>query len=110
MAAGPRKSRKLKSSSETQREAVEELLALARNVAAGGPNPLAELGTGIRALIASEVDPYLLMGVLLEGVVQTLATRIPASRQDDALLASLLILLNRLRTARQDGAALRRCD
>ncbi len=52
-----------------------------------GPHVLAELSKAIRQLNAGGADPYLLIGILLEGTVHTLASGIPEARRFAAALA-----------------------
>jgi hypothetical protein len=67
----------------------------ARQAAEQTPDLLAELSVLIKTTMHSDADPYLLMGVLLEGIVQTLTLRIPPERQPDTELATLLMLKQR---------------
>lgn len=76
--------------------AVDGLAEQARQLADRMPNRLADLTREIHSLIAGEVDPYMLMGVLLEGLAQTVSARIPAARQPDTMLATLMMLRQRL--------------
>jgi hypothetical protein len=50
----------------------------------------------IRDAVAADADPYVLMGVLVEAAVNTLATKIPAICQDDTAAALSRLLTDRL--------------
>jgi|SRR4051794_3879524 len=80
-------------------KAVNALSTQAREAAEQAPNPLADLTSQIKLSIDGEVDAYLLVGVLLEGIVQTLTTRIPSERQPATELATLLMLKQRLESS-----------
>ncbi len=56
------------------------------------PDPMQTLADVIRDTVAADADPYVLMGVLVEAAVYTLATQIPTIRQD-AISAELSQLL-----------------
>jgi hypothetical protein len=75
---------------------VDALSAQARDAAEATPNPLTELSGLIRTTMEGDADPYVLAGVLLEGIVQVLATRIPPERRAATELATLLMLKQRL--------------
>lgn len=61
------------------------------------PEVLAQV---ICRLTASEADPYLLIGVMAEGIVQAIAARIPAECQADVANEALGLLQERLQTNR----------
>ncbi len=90
--------------------AVDGMSDEARQLAGHMPNPLTDLAHRIRSLSASEVDPYLLMGVLLEGMVHTMANRIPADRQPDTVLATLTMLQQRMKQQVNDSTEQDRCN
>jgi hypothetical protein len=75
---------------------VARLVASANRVAACEPNPIRSLVTTIRVTAASSADPYLAIGVLLEGTVHTICTRIPQERRVDTAIALLQLLNDRL--------------
>jgi hypothetical protein len=50
----------------------------------------------ICTLTASEADPYLLLGVLAEGIAQVTASRIPGECQADVAGAALALVQERL--------------
>ena len=73
--------------------------ALVRETEAAAANhadPIAVLVTVLRAVIQSDADPYLLSGVLLEGVATTIATRLPPERQGEMSVATVRLLRDRL--------------
>jgi hypothetical protein len=58
------------------------------------------LKAAIRRVFGRGADPYLLMGVLVEGAVLTLAQHVPPERQEDTAKALVALLVDRLRTHR----------
>ena len=76
--------------------AVSRLSEQAARAAAEVPDPLAELSGAIKSALASEADPYVMLGVLLEGATQTLLQRIPRERQLGTLTAALVMFSERL--------------
>ena len=81
--------------------AVRKLSSQAAEAAARAPDPLADLSAAIKLALQQETDPYVMLGVLLEGVTQTLVARIPPERHRTALAAALVMLRQRL----ADGGA-----
>jgi hypothetical protein len=75
---------------------VRKLSSQATEAAANAPDPLANLSVAIKVALQSETDPYVMLGVLLEGVTQTLITRIPPERHPATLAAGLTTLRERL--------------
>ena len=76
---------------------IEEIALLAEQAAGTVADPTATLADAIQAAIASDADPYVLLGVLAEGTVQTLATNIPDARRWVALQGFLQIIGSRRR-------------
>lgn len=76
--------------------AVSRLSEQAERAAAQAPDLLAELSSAIKSALASEADPYVMLGVLLEGATQTLLQRIPRERQLGTLTAALVMFSERL--------------
>jgi hypothetical protein len=72
--------------------AVDNLIRRVQRVAAGRPDPTYILAQMIGMIGESEVDPYAILGVLIEGAAHTLVRHIPAERQSDtaAMLVQLL--------------------
>ena len=60
------------------------------------PDPIRTLADMIRDTVAAVADPYVLMGVLVEAAVYTLATQIPAVHQDDISAELSQLLTDRL--------------
>lgn len=50
----------------------------------------------IRMIVASDADPYLLLGVMTEGMAHAIAARIPAQEQSDVAEEALSLLQERL--------------
>jgi hypothetical protein len=76
---------------------LSKLIKLAEDAASCAPDPVRTLADAIRATAAGDADPYVLMGVLVEGAVSTLVTRTPAVRQDDTAAALARLLTDRLK-------------
>jgi len=71
------------------------LALLARRAATEQPDLIAALAAAVKGAVASDVDPYLLMGTLIEGVAHTLAS-IQPKRQPDTTRAAVVLLVDRL--------------
>jgi hypothetical protein len=56
------------------------------------------LADSIRTVAGGNADPYLVMGVLIEGAVYLLDTRIPDERRADTAVALLRLVADRLRS------------
>jgi len=76
---------------------VAKLARLAEHAATSELDPVRVLADIIKAVAESTADPYLLTGVLVEGSVHTLETRIPTERQGDTAEALLQLMTDRLR-------------
>jgi hypothetical protein len=76
--------------------AVDELIRRVQRVAAGRPNPTFILAQTISLAGTSGVDPYAVLGVLVEGAVQTLTQHIPPERQAEAAATLVELLRERL--------------
>jgi hypothetical protein len=81
----------------TQR--VARLALLAEQAAAEQPDLISLLAEKVKASVASDADPYLLMGTLIEGITHTLAS-IPPERRSDTARAAISLLHDRLRAER----------
>ena len=82
-----------------------KLIALAEQAAENELDPVRALTDVIRTVAAGNADPYLVMGVLAEGIVHTLEARIPDERRAGAAGALLRLVADRLRTIGMlDGA------
>ena len=76
---------------------VASLIQAAEAAAADRTDPLAVLTLLLKMLIRSDADPYLLAGVLAEGLASTIAQRIPADIQVDVSREIVLVLRDRLK-------------
>ena len=77
--------------------AVDELIRRVQRVAADRPDPLHILAQMISMIGESDVDPYAILGVLIEGAAHTLARHVPAERQADTAMTLLELLEDRLK-------------
>ncbi len=75
--------------------AIDELVARIERTVAHA-NPLDDLTALIKSLVPGDTDPGVLMGVLLEGIVQVLLQRIPAAERRDTVIALCTMLCQRL--------------
>jgi len=73
-----------------------KLIELTNQAASREPNPIRSLITAMRSTAASNADPYLVIGSLLEGAVQTICTRIPSQRMNETAEAVMQLLRDRL--------------
>jgi len=89
---------------------VRKLSSQAVQAAAQTPDKLAELSVAIKAALESEADPYVMLGVLLEGMTQTLIARIPPERHRGTLAAALVLLRQRLADRGTAPGQRDRCD
>ncbi len=76
-----------------------KLIASVEQIERCQPNPLKALLALIRTIAQSDADPYIIIGVLLEGAVHLLSNRIPHERRKEAAVAMVLLLANRLRAS-----------
>jgi hypothetical protein len=76
--------------------AVTELIEQVERIAQGESDAMDRLITDIKATILGDGEPYMLMGVLMEGIVQTLAQRLPASQRRETVLALFGLMCDRL--------------
>lgn len=89
---------------------VRKLSKQASQAAALAPDTLAGLSVAIKLALQSEADPYVMLGVLLEGVTQALVTRIPPERHEVTLAAALVTLRERLAARGTAPDHTDRCD
>jgi hypothetical protein len=78
-----------------------DLDALIRQIEAQAtefPDPLAILIAMLKLVIASDTDPYLLAGALVEGIAATISARIPRERQGEVVVETVRLLRDRLET------------
>ena len=87
---------------------VDGLIRRAQRVAAGRPDPAHILTQTIRMACPGGADPYAVLGVLIEGTVQTtLVDHIPKERRPEIAVALKQLLEQRLRASGiPDGDAL----
>ena len=76
-----------------------KLIASVKQVAVKEPNPAKALAQFIRVITEGDADPYIVVGVLLEGAIHVIATCIPLERQQDTAGALLQLVEDRLRAA-----------
>jgi hypothetical protein len=95
---------------QSKTSAVRKLSRQAAQAAALAPDKLAELSVAIKSALQSEADPYVMLGVLLEGMTQTLLTRIPPERHHSTLTAALVLLRQRLAACGATPGRRDRCD
>jgi hypothetical protein len=88
--------------------AVEALIRRVQRVAAGRPDPLQVLAATIGMTGTIGMDPYAVLGILIEGAVQTLAQQIPPERQAQAAAELIALVHERLKahglTDNHDGS------
>jgi len=77
-------------------QSVASLILLAEQAASEQPDLISVLAEKVKAAVASDADPYLLMGTLIEGITHTLAS-IPPERRHDTARAAVGLLFDRLR-------------
>jgi len=82
---------------------VDELIRRVQRVAADRPDPVHVLAQMISMIGESDVDPYAVLGVLIEGAVHTLVQHIPPERQIDTAITIVELLAERLRAHRLTG-------
>ncbi|MDR3538183.1 MAG: hypothetical protein P4L71_16940 [Acetobacteraceae bacterium] len=110
MTSDEAKPRKRRATQPAIFKAVDGMSDEARHIAGQMPNLLVDLAQRIRSLAASEIDPYLLVGVLLEGMVHTVSNCIPTDRQPDTMLATLMLLQQRMKKGVSDSTERDRCN
>lgn len=76
--------------------AIDALARRVKRLAAERPDPSHALAEIITMIGDSDADPYVIMGVLVEGAVQTVVRHIPTEQQEDAVAALLELLGERL--------------
>lgn len=75
---------------------VAALRAQVEGVAAQSPNAIRTISDQIKAAIRGEVDPYVLTGVLIEGIAMTILAGIPAEKQTIVSADVICLLYARL--------------
>ncbi len=77
--------------------AVEVLIRRVQRIAAQRPDPLYILAQTITMTGAIGMDPYAVLGVLVEGAVQTLVQHVPPEVQAEAAATLTELLAERLK-------------
>jgi hypothetical protein len=76
--------------------AVEALIRRVQRVAANRPDPMHILARTIGMTSAIGADPYAVLGVLIEGAVETIVQQIPEEQQAEAAATLVQLLKDRL--------------
>ena len=79
--------------------AVDSLIRRAQRAAAGRPDPARILAQTISMACPGGADPYAVLGVLIEGTVQTLVEHIPKERRAEIAVTLKQLLEHRLRAS-----------
>ena len=79
--------------------AVDSLIRRAQRAAAGRPDPARILAQTISMACPGGADPYAVLGVLIEGTVQTLVEHIPKERRAEIAATLKQLLEERLRAS-----------
>jgi hypothetical protein len=77
--------------------AVEALIRRVQRVADSRPDPLHVLAATISMTGTIGMDPYAVLGILIEGAVQTLAHQIPAERRAQTAAEVTALVQERLK-------------
>jgi hypothetical protein len=77
-------------------KAIDHLIRQAEEAATSELDPIELVAALIRLTADRGVDPYLLMGTLVEGLANTLTKHIPPERQRDTAAATLKLFLARV--------------
>lgn len=73
-----------------------ELIHQVEQAAAGDATRIVRLIDDIKSVIQTERDPYFLIGVLLEGIVQTTLERLPQKERRDTAIAVYALMRDRI--------------
>jgi hypothetical protein len=79
---------------------VAKIARLAHEAAAAVPDPADELVKAIRAAMATDADPYLVIGILIQATATVVSESIPPQARPEVAAASIAMLINRLRANR----------
>jgi hypothetical protein len=82
---------------EQRYRTLDRLIRQANQTASRKPGSIEMLAMMIRLAAADEADPYLVIGVLMEGAVHTLTRHIPPERQAEAAEELERLLRERLK-------------
>ena len=88
---------------EKRYQAIEDLIRETEAKAAAEADTLALVVAPIKFAVRSEVDPYLLNGVLIEGIASTINNRIPEHRKRQVAVEAVRLLLERLQAGEAPG-------
>ncbi|HEY1932079.1 MAG TPA: hypothetical protein VGG99_08710 [Acetobacteraceae bacterium] len=80
------------------RSAMDAMIGEINHLAGMQPRPLDALIEMVKLAIATDVDAYLLIGSLIEGIGVAIAKRVPPERQRDVAVAAQRLLRDRMRT------------
>ena len=83
-------------SSVKDQSELDKLIQLAERAAADEPDPVRALADIIKVVAESDADPYVVIGVLVEGAVHALDSRIPEERKEDTAGALVQLIADRL--------------
>src|SRR5689334_10695073 len=72
--------------------ALGNLIRLAEQAAGSESDPVQAIAGSIRRAAEGNADPYLLVGVLLEGIVHVTRTEIPTVRREETACAVVILL------------------
>jgi hypothetical protein len=79
--------------------AVDNLIRRAQRIAAGRPDPARILAQTISMACPGGADPYAVLGLLIEGTVQTLVEHIPKERQAEVAMTLKEMLEERMKAS-----------
>lgn len=77
--------------------AINALMLDVEQKAAAEPDCLAAMVAALKSTIASEADPYLVAGALIEGLRVVISVKMPPERRADVAMNAIGLLLERLR-------------
>jgi hypothetical protein len=87
--------------------AVDHLARRTRRIAAGRPDPIRILAKTITMTGVIGMDPYAVLGTLIEGAVQTIVQQVPVERRAETAATLVHLLKERLAvcgiTSDEDG-------
>ena len=84
--------------SDHQFRTLARLIQQANQTSSRKPDSIEMLATVIRLATDDGADPYVVLGVLVEGLVHTLAKHVPPERQAETTEQLRMLLLDRLKT------------
>jgi hypothetical protein len=85
--------------SDTGHAELAKLIASVKQVAVNEPNPAKALAQFIHVIAEGDADPYVVMGVLLEGAIHVIGTCVPLERQQETAGSLMHLVEERLRAA-----------